>query len=132
LHGAGVEGVGVDAAGGDFGFVVAFGAGGEDAPGMELALHLGEGGVGEGAGLGVGGMGAGVECAPAIGEAAGDDGAEFLRGGGQVAAGVGVGEVREDAEGCGVCGRWRAGVEVEGDGFAGAPVGGDLEDGGAA
>ena len=47
LHGAGVEGGSVDASGGDLGFVVAFGAGGEDAPGVELAFHFGEYGVGE-------------------------------------------------------------------------------------
>lgn len=46
LHGPGVECGGVDSAGGDFGFVVAFGAGGKDAPCVEFALHLGEGGVG--------------------------------------------------------------------------------------
>ena len=132
LQGAGVERVGVDAAGGDFGFVVAFGAGGREAPGVELAFHFGEGGVGQTAGLGVGGMGSGVEGAPAIGHAAGHDGAEFLCGGGEVATGVWVGEVREDAELRGVGGRRGAGGEVERDGFAGAPVGGDLQDGGAA
>ena len=134
LQGAGVERVGVDAAGGDFGFVVALGAGGREAPGVELAFHFGEGGVGQTAGLGVGGMGSGVEGAPAIGHAAGHDGAEFLRHGGEVAAGFGiwVGEVREDAEVGGAGGRCGVGGEVERDGFAGAPVGGDLQDGGAA
>jgi len=75
LHAAGVERLGVYAAGGDFGFVVPFGAGGRDAPVVESVFHRGKNGVGERAGLGVGGVGAGVESAPAVGEAAGDDSA---------------------------------------------------------
>jgi len=113
FEGAGVEGVGIDASGGDFGFVVAFGAGGGDAPGVELALHFGESGVGERAGVSVGRASAGVEGAPAVGEAAGDDGAKFLRGGSQIATGVRVVEVGEDAELRGIGRRCGVGGEVE-------------------
>src|SRR5450755_1183760 len=41
-------------------------------------------------------------------------------------------EVHEDSEAGGVGGRRGVGGKVEGDGFAGSPVGGDLQDGGAA
>ena len=123
----------VDASDGDFGLVVAFGAGREDTPGVELALYFGEGGVGECARLGVGWIGAGVEGAPAIGEAAGDDGAKGLRGGGEVAARVRVSKGREDTKARGIsAGRRGVWVEVEFDGLAGVPVGGDLQDSGAA
>ena len=76
---------------------------------------------------------AGVEGAPTVCEAAGDDCAELLRGCGEVAASIGVGEVREDAEGFGVGGgRVKVSSEVEFDGLAGMPVGGDLQDRGTA
>ena len=42
FHGFGGEFVGVDAAAGDFGFFVAFGACGHEAPGMHLLLEIGE------------------------------------------------------------------------------------------
>ena len=72
FHGAGVELGGVDAAGGDFGLGVAFGAGGGDGPGVELALEVGEGGI-----VGFGSLGFGwVEAQPAVGEAGGQDGAK--------------------------------------------------------
>ena len=113
LHGAGVERVGVDAAGGDLGFGVAFGADGDDAPSVEAALEPGQGGVGERAGLGVGWMGAGMEGTPAVGEAAGNDGAEGLRGGGEVTTRVGLKQRSEDAERCRVSGEFEAGGQVE-------------------
>ena len=47
FHGFGVEFVGVDAAGGDFGFFVAFGAGGMDGPGVKLFFQISEGLIGE-------------------------------------------------------------------------------------
>ena len=74
-----------------------------------------------------------MEGAPTVCEAAGDDCAEFLRGCGEIAASIGVGEVREDAEGLGVGGgRVEVGSEVEFDCFAGLPVRRDLQDGGTA
>ncbi len=80
LHGAGVEFGGVDTTGSDFGLFVAFGASGCDAPGVELLLHDGEGGVGP--------VGRLVEFDPALGEACGQDGAEGKDSGGVVAASV--------------------------------------------
>ena len=73
------------------------GAGGSDVPVVECAFHRGKSGVGERAGMRVEGMGSCVEGAPAVGEASRDDGAEFLCGGGEVAPGVWVGKMREDA-----------------------------------
>ena len=123
LHGFGVELVGGDAAGRDFGFGEALGAGGDDAPGVEFAFEVGERGVG-----GFGGFGYGwVQTEPAVGEALRERGAEGERDGGVVAAGgaiAGCGEERG--------GDVSIGGEVEFDGFAGTPVGGDLQDGGAA
>ena len=115
LHGFGVEFGGVDSSGGDFCFGVAFGACGDDAPGVELPLHFLEGWVGPVCG--------GMEGEPALCHAGGEDGAEGLDGGAGVAAGVAGEEGRGDVE---------SGGEVEFDGLAGLPVGGDLEDGGAA
>ena len=43
LHGFGREFVGIDAAGGDFGFLVALGARGKDGPGVCLFFEISEG-----------------------------------------------------------------------------------------
>ena len=76
LHGAGVEFGGVDAAGGDFGFGVAFGAGGSDASRCGVALRLRRGrGWSQS-------WRVRVECEPALGHAGGEDGAERSVGGG--------------------------------------------------
>ena len=47
LHGFGVQLCGVDSAGGNFGFAIAFGASGGNAPGVELGFKGGDGGVGK-------------------------------------------------------------------------------------
>jgi len=128
LHGFGVELVGRDASGGDFGFDVALGAGGGDAPVVEALFEGDEGGVGEGVvrrgvAKGLGGLRGEVEGEPAFGHAGGEDVAEFVVDGGGVAASMGGEEEGGDV---------LSGGEVEGDGLAGLPVGGGLEDGGAA
>ena len=115
LHGAGIELGGVDAAGSDLGFFVAFGASGCDAPGVELLLHDGEGGVGP--------VGRLVEFDPAFGEACGQDGADGKCGSGLVAARIALMEGLEDVD---------AGGEVEFDGLTLTPVGGGLQGGWAA
>ncbi len=102
LQGAGVEGVGVDSADGDLGLGVAFGAGGCDTPIVQAAFDIEERGVGEGAGFGFRGVGAGVERAPAVGHTPGHDGTQSLSDGGEVAAGVGLGERCEDMQGGGL------------------------------
>ncbi len=93
LHGSGVEFGGVNSAGGDFGFAVAFGAGGEDAPGVELGFQGGDGDVGEGA---LGGVRRKVTGEEAVGPAGGEEGAEGGLSGGVVARGVGGEEWGED------------------------------------
>ena len=55
------EFVGVDASGGDFGFFVAFGGGGDNRPSMKLLLERGQDGVGVARRK--------VEFEPALGEA---------------------------------------------------------------
>ncbi len=112
LQGAGVEGAGVDSAGGDLGLAEAFGAGGVEPPVVEGVLEGGEVAVrkaGE------------VAMDEALGEAAGEVGAEAGEDGEGIAAG-GLGEDGVEEVG-------GVGEEVEGDGVAGAPEGGDLKDG---
>ena len=98
LEGFGVEVAGVYSAGGDFGFGVAFGAGGGDAPGVEVGFDGGEGGVGEGALVGVGGE---VMSEEAVGPAGGEEGAEGGEDGEVVAGRVGAAEGGEDFAGGG-------------------------------
>ncbi len=111
FHGFAGELAGVHTAGGDFGFFVAFGGSGRDDPGVQLLFESGEGGVGE--------RGRSMEFEPARGETIGK---KFLQGfadGGKIA----------------VAGRAKTGgdvalrSEIELDGLALLPVGGDLENG---
>ncbi len=119
FHGAGVEVIGVDAAGGDFRLFEALRAYGVELPAAESALGGFEGGVGPAVG--------GGNLGKVMGKTLGKDGAERLRKGGVVTAGAGV---EERLEHLGV-GR-ETGREVDVQGFAGTPVGRCLEDGGAA
>lgn len=80
LHGFGVEFGGVDTPGGHFGFGVAFGACGGDAPGMELLLEFIERGISP-----VGGW---MEVEPALGHSGGQDGSQSLNCCAGVATGV--------------------------------------------
>jgi hypothetical protein len=114
FHGFAGEFAGVHAAGGDFGFFVAFGGSGREDPGVELLFESGEGGIGEGGGS--------VEFEPARGETIGKKFLEGFAGGGEIA----------------VAGRAKRGggislrSEIELDGLALFPIGGDLKNGGAA
>jgi len=105
---------GVDAAGGDFGFGVAFGAGGEDGPVVELALEFFEGGIGKGWRR--------VEVEPANGEAIGHESLKSRASSGE-SAGASVAE-----GGGGVL----PGREIDAEGLPRLPIRGDLEDGRAA
>ena len=123
----------VDAACGDLGFGVALGAGGGEGPVVEVGFEGGEAGVGP-----VGGR---VKGEPAFGHAGGKNGAEQVVDGVEVAAGQ-----RSDwSEDLGAGGGLHRDVsceqglhdveargEVEVDGLSGVPVGGGLQDGGAA
>ena len=132
LHGFGVELGGVDASGGDFGFGVAFGAGGGDASRCGgCASKCGEGGVGP-----VGGW---VEGEPALGEAGGEDGAEKIVAAlrsrrGSVDGGKDLRRAADWWERGGEHGSMtlRSGARSRWMGSPGLPVGGDLQDGGAA
>ena len=114
FHGFTGQFAGVDAAGGDFGFGIAFGVHGKDSPVMQLLFEGGEGGIGV--------IGQGVELQPAVGEPIGQKLLKAFAHGGQVAA-------RGGAEGSGGV---ESGSEVEMDGLTGPPVGGDLQNGRAA
>ena len=118
FEGAGVEFVGGDAAGGDFGFLEAFGAGGGDGPGVKVGFECGDAVVGP-----VAGTLLRVEFDPAFGEACGKSDAESGVGGVPVAAGACVQERGEDFD---------FGCEVDVQRCAGFPVGRDLQCGGAA
>ena len=115
FHGSGGELVGVDAAGGDFGFLKAFGAVRIDGPVMKAVVSFFESAVGECCGR--------IEFDPAGSEALRQDGGEGGAGAGEIATSRGFTERR---------GEVAAGCEIDEDRVAGSPVGGDLEDGGSA
>jgi hypothetical protein len=114
FHGFAGEFAGVHAAGGDFGFFVAFGGSRSKSPGVELLFKSGEGRIGEG--------GRGVEFEPALGETIGEKFLEGFASTGEIAA---AGRAK-----------WSGGVslgsEIESDGLALFPVGRDLKYGGTA
>jgi hypothetical protein len=113
FEGASVELGGVNAAGCNLGFAVAFGTGGGEGPGVEVLLEGCKACVGEADVVP-------AECEPALGDALREG--DFERGveGVEVAGGLAGENRRED---------FAARGEVERDGFAGTPVGGDLQDG---
>jgi hypothetical protein len=114
FHGFAGEFAGVDAAGGDFGFFVAFGGGGRDRPGMQKFFESIEGRIGVTRGC--------VEFEPAFGEAIGKKLLEGLARRGWIA-------VRRIAQ----CfnGVVATGGEIEANRLAFLPIGGDLENGGS-
>ena len=114
LHGFAGEFVGVDATGGYFGFLKAFGARGADFPGVQFPFERFEGGVRPGLWR--------VVLQPAFGEALGQ---KFLKG----FFGYGDGACARFADFlCGVAVRG----EIDLDGFAFLPVAGGLENRGTA
>jgi hypothetical protein len=119
FHGMRGEGVGRDAARGDFRFLEAFGTGGGDGPVVELVFELVEGVVGP--------VGGGGQVEEAVGEAGWKFRSERGPGCGEVAAG-GCGAERGEE----VVVRGPVDVDWFALGAGGGPVGGDLEDGGAA
>ena len=121
FHGLCGEGVGRDAARGDFCLFEAFGAGGVEGPGVELTLELIEGVVGP--------VGGGGQVQETVGETGWELGSERGPGRREVAAGGRGAERGEEVV---------VGSPVDLDwlriliGRGACPVGGDLEDGGAA
>jgi hypothetical protein len=118
FEGAGVELAGGDAAGRDFGLGEAFGVGGSDIPGVELALEVCDGGVGE-----VFSLRRRMKREPAVGPASWEQGTDLCGSCRGVAAGLRKKRWRE---------HFPAGREVDRDRLVRSPVGRDLENGGAA
>lgn len=114
FHGFAGKFAGVDPAGGDFGFDVAFRVGRTDRPIVQLSFESSERGIGV--------VGRGVEVKPAIRKAIGQKLLESFARGGFIAAGGGA------KFGGGVATR----REIEMNGLGGLPVGRDLENCGAA
>jgi len=114
FHGFARELARVHSAGGDFGFFVAFGGGGDESPGVELLFESSERGIGVSA--------RGMKFEPPRGEALGEKFLKRVAGSGEIAA-----------AGYAKCsGRLALGSEIETDGLTLLPVGRDLKNGRAA
>jgi len=114
FHGFAGEFASVDAAGGDFGFLVAFGGGGGNGPGVELLFESGERGIVEG--------GRRVEFEPTGGKTLREEFLKDVADGGEITMGGGAERGGDVA----------LGSEIELDGLAFFPVRRNLQDGGAA
>ncbi len=110
-----VEFGGGDPAGGDLGFGVTLGSGRGDAPGMKRLLERGDGGVRE-----VFGGRRRMHGQPALRPPGWQQGANLGRGCSRIAASGGRKQRREN---------FPARGEIDADGLARTPVGGDLQDG---
>ncbi len=115
LHGLRGECGGADAAGGDFGLLVAFGSGGREGEAVQTALQVIEGGVGP--------VRWRSQFSQLVGEAGGQRDAQRRFERGEITAGVGRAEGREE---------FAVGKPVDVDGLGLLPIGRDLQDGRAA